>query len=172
MNARPFATKGDASGHDARIDAALQVYAHAEPEPGLESRIAARLSANRPGPRFRFSLAEFTRLLVLRRLSVGALAGATAAVIVVGTVQHSHRTMPPQVVRAPQTGGVGVANRVHVPTHPMPQGATIDPAAPRVPPHGRANVSRNPAHRASGAAVPRSPYPPGQQSSNSTEPQQ
>jgi hypothetical protein len=172
MKARPSTNHGMTSPHDVRIDAALRVFTHAEPAPGLEYRVAARLAGARPERRIHFSFAHGSGFLVLRRLSAGALATAAGAAIVVGTIHHSERALPPQVIRGGHTGGVGLANRLHVPTHAMPQAAGIDPAArltaPRGAPHGRANVSRNQAHRAPGAAVPRSPYPPGQQPSDST----
>jgi hypothetical protein len=173
MKARQSATHDITSPHDARIDAALRVFTHAEPSPGLESRVAERLAGARPDRHYHFSFARvfsfpgLSGFLVLQRLSAGALVTAAGAAIVVGTIHHSERAMPPQALRSGAAGGVGSANRVHVPTHAMPQGAGIDPAAPlaapRGVPHGRASVSRNQAHRAPGAAVPRSPYPPGRQ---------
>jgi hypothetical protein len=174
MKARPSATPGAASSHDARIDAALRVFTHAEPSPGLESRVAARLAGARPQPRFHFGFAGGSGFLVLRRLSAGALATAAGAAIVVGTIHHSERTLPPQAVRGGQAGAVSSANRIHVPTRAMPQGAGIEPGAPltapltapRGAPHGRANITRNQAHRSAGAAVPRSPYPSNQQPSD------
>jgi hypothetical protein len=173
MNFRPSRSALFSSRHDASIDAALRNYAHADPRPGLEGRVAARLASARRRSGVRFSFAESGPLLLLRRISVGALATAAGAAIVVSSVQHSSvRTLPPQALRAGRTGGMTPASVVHIPTHAMPQRANIDPNAHRPAPHGRANISGNPAHRATGAVVPRSPYPPGEPDSDNTKPQQ
>lgn len=171
MNLRPFAANQPPSRPDAsidsRIDAVLRAYARAQPSPELESRVAARLAGARPRSRFHFSLAAASALLILRRVSVGALATAAGAAIVVGTVQRSERGLPPQISRRgpanAQAGGLAPAGASHVPTRAMPQGGGINPSAPRVAPHGRATVSRDQARRAPGAVVPRSPYAPNQQ---------
>jgi hypothetical protein len=119
-----------ASLNDARIDAALGIYARAVPSKGLESRISARLSATqsistRPATAF--------RLIVFRRVVAGALATAAAGAIVVGTVRHSHSPVLPPVARAPQASGVSAANSQHIPTHAITQAAS---------PHGQATAGR------------------------------
>jgi len=172
MKAHLSTPDSSSSRHDARIDAALQVFSHAKPAPGLEARVAARLSAApRPGSRFHFGSAQTSWLVILQRVSVGGLTAAAASAIVVGTIQHSQRTMPPQALHRDKSGAFSTGNAVHVPTHAMPEGARIDPAAPRVAPHGRASVSRNQAHRATGTAVPRSPYPPDEPPAQQSNPQ-
>jgi hypothetical protein len=172
MKARPSTTNNSSSRHDARIDAVLQTFTHAEPSPGLESRVVARLYDARLRPHFQFRFAGVSGLVIVRRISAGALAAAAGAAIVVGTIHHSERPMPPQAFRPGQSGGLTPAGAVHVPTHALPKSAIIDPAFPRAAPHGRATVSRNQAHRGAGAAVPRSPYPPDQQPDSSANPQQ
>jgi hypothetical protein len=145
------------SPHDARIDAVLHAYARAVPAPGLESRVAGRIAAASRHPmRSGISL----RILILRRFSVGALAAAAAYGVVIASVEHSQRGVLPLAASPIRSGGLGTAGRVYVPTKPMPERPQIDPASPRTPPHGRAVVSRNHGRRPSGAAVPRSPYPP------------
>jgi len=162
MKIRP-STDHPFSRHDARIDAALSVYAQAEPFPGLESRVAARLASARPQPRFHFGAAGGSAFLILRRISVGALVTAAGAAIVFGTIQHSEHSLPPPIARHGQANGLTPANAGHTPTKAMPQGGSIDPSAPRVSPHGRAAVSRDQLRHALGAAVPRSPYSPDKQ---------
>jgi len=157
---------------EARIDAVLRAYAHAEPAPGLESRVAARLASARPRSRFHFSLTGASAFLLLRRISAGALATAAGAAIVVGTLQHSERGLPPQISRQREASGLKTAGASHIPTRAMPQGGSLNPSAPRVAPHGRAVVSRDQARHASGSAVPRSPYAPGQEPAASANPRQ
>ncbi len=159
------------TAHDARIDAALRVYGRAVPAPGLESRVAARISAA-PRPSFRTNLFGFSgspRLILLRGFTIGALAAAAACAIVVGTVRHSQQVALPQAARVSRSGGVSAAGASHIPTHVVPQSATIDPQAPRSAPHSRATVSRNPGSKPAAGAVPRSPYPPDQPSSSAPQ---
>jgi hypothetical protein len=164
------ATAHDTRAHDAQIDAALRVYGRAVPAPGLESRVAARISAT-PRHSFRtkvFSFSGNPRLALLRGFTIGALAAAAACGIVVGTVRHSQQIAIPQAA-APRPGGVSTAGARHIPTHAVPQSATIDPQAPRTAPHSRATVSRNTGSKPAGSAVPRSPYPPDQSSSSAPQ---
>jgi hypothetical protein len=167
MKTRPSTTDHPSSRHEARIDprvdAVLGLYAHAEPSPGLEARVAARLASARPSSRFQFSVARTSAWLVLRRISAGALATAAGAAIVVGTIQHSERSLPPQISRHGHSSGLTPATAGHIPTKAMPQGGSIDPSAPRPAPHGRATVSRDQPRHATGAVVPRSPYAPNEQ---------
>ncbi|HZD50765.1 MAG TPA: hypothetical protein VE178_18615, partial [Silvibacterium sp.] len=59
--------------HDARIDAVLRAYSHAVPAPGLESRVAARISAI---SRQSLRSESAPGLVLVRRLSAAALAVA------------------------------------------------------------------------------------------------
>jgi hypothetical protein len=145
------------SRHDARIDAALRVYARAVPTPGLESRVSAHMAA---APERSFQVVRRLRLVILQRVSVGTLAAAAACALVVGTVQHSHHVLPPVGLSRPG-GGVGSAGMIHVPTQAMPQSAKIDPASPRRAPHSRATLTHPRGRHANGVAVPPSPYPAG-----------
>jgi hypothetical protein len=166
MKSKP--TNHDSStAHDARIEAALRVYGRAVPAPGLESRVAARIAAQ---PRHSFRSASFASrgnpwLILLRGFSIGALAVAAACAIVIGTVRHSQQIVLPQTARGARSGSLNTAGATHVPTHAIPQSATIDPQAPRTAPHSRATVSRNQGNKPAGSAVPRSPYPPDQTTS-------
>jgi len=152
------------SAYDASIDAALRIYGGAAPAPGLESRVAARIAATtRHG--YRSATPVFTGsrwMVLLRGVSVGALASAGACAIVIGTVRHSQRIEVPQAAGVIRPGGIRAPGGTRVPTRALPQSATIDPQAPRSEPHSRATVSRNAGHKAAGSAVPRSPYPPDQ----------
>jgi hypothetical protein len=152
------------TAYDARIDAALRVYGGAAPVPGLESRVAARIAAT-PRRSYRSGPARFTGswLVLLRGVSVGALAAAAACAIVVGTVRHSQRIAIPQATGGSRSEGVSAAGATHVPTHAIPPSATIDPQSPRSAPHSRGTVSGNAVKKPAGSALPRSPYPPDQQ---------
>ena len=164
MKPKP-STENSSTAYDARIDAALRVYGRAVPAPGLESRVAARISTA-PQHSFRsasFGLRSNPGLALLRGFSIGALAAAAACAIVIGTVRHSQQIALPQASSGSRSGGVSTAGTPHIPTHAVPQSATIDPQALRTAPHSRATLSRNPGSKPAGSAVPRSPYPPDQQ---------
>ena len=170
MKPKP-STDNSSTAYDARIDAALRVYGRAVPAPGLESRVAARISA---APRHSFRSTSFgfrsnPGLVLLRGFSIGALAAAAACAIVVGTVRHSQQIALPQAAAGPRSGGVSTAGAPHIPTHAVPQSATIDPQAPRTAPHSRATVTRNAGNKPAGSAVPRSPYPPDQPPSSAPQ---
>lgn len=167
MKTKPFATESSSFPHDARIDAVLRAYAHAVPTAGLESRIAARLAAM-PLQTHRFE--RTSRLLLLRRLSAVALALAAACAIVAGTVRHSHHAVIPTAARTSRSGGLSTAGSAHVPIRAVPETPTIDPQAPRTPPHGRATNSGSQTRRGA-TGQPQSPYPPHQQNSQPTTPQ-
>ena len=157
MKTKPSTPANNSFPHDARIDAVLGAYSHAVPAPGLESRVAARISAtSRPVMRSQGA----SRLVLLRWLSAAALAVAAAVAIVVGIVQHSHNiNLQQRATGISRPGGVSAADSKHTPAQPIPQTPTIDPQAPRTPPHGRANSSGNQERRTTGTAVPRTPYP-------------
>jgi hypothetical protein len=172
MNTQPSANRSS-SPHDDRIDAALARFARATPPAGLESRVAARLSRERQanGRSRSFRSEGSVRFLILRRLSIGAMATAAAGAIVFGTLEHSHRNLPPVANRAVQSGGAVPAGAGHTPTHALPQSSEINPQAPRTPAHGRAEISPNHPRHAPGSAVPRSPYPPESQPASSDQQQ-
>ena len=139
MKTKPSATRNYSSPHDSRIDAVLRAYSQAVPAPGLESRVAGRIAAN---SRQSHQHQSTSRFLLLRRLSAAALAAAAAAAIVIGTVQHSrHIALQQIVVRRSRAGAVSAAAAERVPARSIPQVPSIDPKAPRTPPHGRANPS-------------------------------
>jgi hypothetical protein len=158
------------TAYDARIDAALHRYGRALPEPGLESRVAARMAVlpRHSSPSGPVGSAARRWLMLLRGASVGALAAAAACAIVVGTLKHSQHLPIPQASVGTRSGSVGAATGSHIPTHTIPQTATLDPESPRPAPRSRSTVSRNPGNKA--GAVPSSPYPPGQEPSS--KPQQ
>jgi hypothetical protein len=163
MNPRP-SNNTSSTAYDARIDAALRVYGGATPVRDLESRIAARIAAT-PRQSYRSTSSGFMDggwLVLLRGVSVGALAAAAACAIVVGTVRHSQRIAVPQAAGASRSDGISAAGATHVPTRAIPPSATIDPQSPRSAPHSRATVSRSAGNKPVGSAVPRSPYPPDQ----------
>jgi hypothetical protein len=156
--------------NDQSIDAALGIYARATPAPGLESRVATRIANSR---RESFRVRSAAHRLLWQRITVGTFATAAACGIVVGTLQHSHRSAPPQIVRhrTVSSGGATPAELQHFPAHGIPVTPQIDPRSPRTPAHGRAMVPRNRAHHEAGVAVPRSPYPPDEQPDSQDKPQ-
>jgi hypothetical protein len=165
MKAKLSNTSNGPSMHDARIDAALRVYSHADPKPGLEGRIAARISSmSRESVR-----SGSMSLLVMWRFLAAALAVAAACAIVAGSIAHSHRAALPQAARVQHQGGATTSGTAHVPTQATPETPTIDPNAPRTPAHGRATVTRDQGRHDGGAAVPPSPYAPGQQPASSQQ---
>lgn len=166
-----LSTDTSSNADDARIDAALRVYGRAVPVSGLESRVAARIAVA-PRQPYRSAPSGFRGshwMVLLRGVSVGALAAAAACAIVIGTLRHSQQVAIPQAMAPSRSGSVGAAGGTHVATHAVPPSATIVPQSPRSAPHSRATVTRNAGNKPAGSAVPRSPYPPDQ---DSTTPQQ
>jgi hypothetical protein len=161
---RSTISESSSTPYDGRIDAALRVYSHAEPAPGLEGRVVAWISARQS-----LQPTSASRLVVMWRFFAAALAVAAACAIVAGSVQHSHHAALPQAARVQRQGGVAGAGLAHVPTQPTPESPTIDPAAPRTPAHGRATVSGDQGRHDGGAAQPSSPYSPNQQPANSQQ---
>jgi hypothetical protein len=134
---------------DDRIDNVLQVLGSAEPRPGLEKRIAARL-AHTPSHRP-------VRFFGLPRVAFATAAGAVASVaIIAGSVTHSHRILPiaPGVQLTGSGSGIGAAAGARVASKPV--------AAPE---HGRPRSMRKPGTEldpANGVAVPKRPLPQAQ----------
>lgn len=143
---------------DHRIDAALRALGSAAPAAGMEGRILARLAAVRVGsggsvhglrrlPRFMVPLAGF------------ASASLVCGVIVVASVNHSHRYHPglvaPPILQM-QGGGVGAAAAIHpaapATAAPVPAGPTAR-GHRKSAQHGRARIAPH-AKKAPGVAVP------------------
>jgi len=151
---------------DRRIDAALRAIGSVAPDAGLEGRILTRLAA------VRFEPAQSVhRLLRIPRFIVPltgfASAGLVCGVIVVASVNHSHRYHPglvaPPILQM-QGGGVGAASAVHpappasaapVPAGPAARGRSAHNSAQ----HGRARIAPH-AKKAPGVALPASPAAP------------
>lgn len=146
---------------DRRIDAALRAIGDAVPAAGMEGRILTRLAAVRSGgwrpahasrrlPRFLVPLAGF------------ASTGLVCGVIVIASVNHSHRYHPgvvaPPILQV-QGGGVGAASAVHP---AAPASAAPVPAGPaarghhRAAQNGRARIAPH-AKKAPGIALPAAP---------------
>ena len=147
--------------HEQRIDAVLSEYARAVPSPGLESRVRTRIAA---ASHRSFESSRAFRLVLARRLSMGALATATAGLMVVGTVRHSRRILPPNAARSMQSGGASPAGAIHIPTQAIKASGEVQPGNQRRPPHSRAALNNNQGRHSIGSATPRSPYPPEKQS--------
>lgn len=161
-------TRDVESGTDPRvnaaIDAALRNIGSAAPASDLQGRIVTRLAAERlrseaASPRSSLS----ARLGELMRVSAPALGGLSAclaaALIVAGSVSHSHRlhispvVAPPPVILPVQ--GIGAAGAVHPAapaSAPVPAGQAGRARTARKS-QGRARIAPH-AHKAPGIAVP------------------
>jgi hypothetical protein len=137
---------------DDRIDRTLRLLGSAEPRPGLEKRIAARL-AHAP-------VQTPARFLVLPRFAVGAAGVLACAGIIAGSVSHSRHLLPiaPGVqLQRNMDSGLGTAAAQKVAPKPV------------TPPlHGRARSMRKTGPGAAGltdvqkpdgVAVPKAPLP-------------
>jgi len=106
--------------YDDRINRALRVLGSVEPDAGMESRILAELTraeARNQAPRF-FSMPQLVVMF--------AAAGTVCAVIVAGSVTHSHHLLPmaPGLhFPAESQSGVGAASAARV----APQAVTASP---------------------------------------------
>lgn len=143
------------TAHDLEIDAALATLGRVEPRSGIESRVNAALAHAQLEPRH-------ARFQWLRRAGVGVLAAAAGCGIVVATLEHSNRTAPlPRVVRSAPEPGVSAAQTTRVPTRSTSSQHELRPGITTHRVHSRAEVQPNQSRHPAGAAVPRSPYPPG-----------
>ena len=141
---------------DDRIDSTLRMIGSADPRPGIETRIAARLADASAHTRIQ----GVGRIFGLPRLALASAAGMAACVaIIAGSVNHSRHIVPfapgiPVIVGG--SGGVGAAGTAKVAPKPV--------AAPA---HGRARSVRkaqNPAvapdaQKPDAVGVPKAPLP-------------
>lgn len=145
---------------DGQIDAALRAIGSAAPAAGMEGRILTRLAAARSGAeRPVHSTHRVFRFMI--PLAGIASVSLICGVIVVASVNHSHRSHPGMAVPPPilqMQGGVGAASAVHpappasavpVPAGPAARGHSTHKAAQ----HGRARIAPH-AKRAPGVALP------------------
>lgn len=146
---------------DGQIDAALRAIGTAAPAAGMEGRILTRLAAARSGvERPAHSTHRVFRFMV--PLAGIASASMVCGVIVVASVNHSHRYHPGMVAPPPilqMQGGVGAASAVHpappasaapVPAGPAARGRSTHKM------HGRARIAPH-ARKAPGIALPAPP---------------
>lgn len=137
--------------YEERIDRTLQALRAVEPAPGMEERVLARLA--RAGEEKR----SFFRIPHL----VFGLAAATAAcaMIVAGSVSHSHHILPvaPGLqVPAITQPGLGAASGARVAPQPVTALPQDRPRSVRKESNGRAVISPKVKKRA-GIAVPKTP---------------
>jgi hypothetical protein len=146
-----------------RIDLALQRLGSADPPPGMEDRIHARL-ARHEAVSFRSP-----RTFSLPRFAFATMAGVVAcAAIIAGSINHSHRILPtaPGIqLPAGSSSGLGAASAAHVATKPVAPSPNERPRSMRKTVNGRAVISPE-AQRPTGVAVPKNPA---QQSETSAE---
>jgi len=145
-------------GYTEQIDRALRRLGSAAPSAGMESRILAELAraeARRNSPRF-FS---FPRLVF-----TFAAAGTVCAVIVAGSVTHSHHILPvaPGLhLPGEAQAGVGAASATRVTPQPVTALPKDHPRSVLKTENGRAVISPDAKKRAGVAAAPKtSPEPP------------
>jgi hypothetical protein len=145
---------------DPRIDAALKFAGSATPESGLEGRILTRLAAERL--RMDSDPERSIRTAWLGRFPARTLglvtAGLMGFVIVAGSVMHSRRFKPAQMISPPAlvlpAQGIGAASAVHPAapaSAPIPAGQPGRSARRSSP--GRARIAPH-ARKAPGVAVP------------------
>lgn len=123
--------------HNDRIDRALRRLGMAAPHEGLEGRILTRLerAAQKKDSGF-FSLPRLTMMF--------ATAGTVCAVIVAGSVTHSHRVLPiaPGLhLPAGDQAGLGAASAARVAPHPVKAPPKERPRSVRKTENGRAVIS-------------------------------
>lgn len=134
-----------------QIDRTLRLIGSADPRPGIEKRVTARLAEA--------SVYESVRPFGLARRAFASAIGMAACIaIIAGSVTHSHHIVPiAPGVPLPIGGsaGVGAASAAK---------AAVRPVAP--PAHGRPRSMRKitgatDIQKPDGVAVPRSPMPQG-----------
>lgn len=124
--------------NDDRIDRALRRFGSAEPAAGMESRILAELAraeARKKAP-LSFRMPQVVAMF--------AAAGTVCAVIVAGSVTHSHSSLPisPGLhLPADGDGGVGAASAVRVAPQPVTASPGDRPRSVRKTSDGRAVIS-------------------------------
>lgn len=137
--------------YEEQIDRTLHVLGAAEPASGMEERILARLAQQGAGRRSFFRVPQLVFGL--------AAAAAVCAVIVVGSVSHSHHMLPVapglQVPGITQPG-VGAASGVQIAPQPVTALSQDRPRSVREESNGRAVISFKAKKRA-GVAVPKTP---------------
>lgn len=136
--------------HDDRIDRALRRLGTAAPREGIEARILTRLeqAAREKAPGF-FSLPRLAAMF--------AAAGTLCAVIVAGSVTHSHRILPVAPgVQLPGMSqpGVGAASAARVAPQPVKVPPKERPRSVRKTENGRAVISPD-AKKHGGVAAPK-----------------
>ena len=123
--------------HEDRIDRALRRLATAAPRQGLEARILMRLE--------RAAQEKTTGFFSLPRLAaMFAAAGTVCAMIVAGSVTHSHRILPVAPgVQLPGISqpGVGAASAARVAPQPVKVPPKERPRSVRKTENGRAVIS-------------------------------
>lgn len=137
--------------YDDRIDSALRVLGSAEPAAGMEDRILAELARAEAKSRARrfFSMPQLVVMF--------AAAGTVCAVIVAGSVTHSHNILP----MAPglhfpgeSQPGVGAASAARVAPQPVTASPKDRPRSVRKTVNGRAVISPE-AKKHAGVPVPK-----------------
>jgi hypothetical protein len=147
------------------IDAALGRLGSAQPAPGFEARLTARIAAaetSRSPKVFSFPFPA--------RLGAAAVATAlAAAAMLLVSTDHTPRriSLPPSVRIAPH--GFGAASAARLPSQPV-QATTRGRSVAR-PLKGRAVLSQHQARKTPGTGVPRSPFPASDSPAESSPPQ-
>jgi hypothetical protein len=142
--------------YNQRIDLTLQRLGSADPIPGMEDRIHARLA------RQEAASLRSPRSFSLPRFAFATAAGAVACVaIIAGSISHSHRILPtaPGIqLPAGSSSGLGAASAAHAATRPVAPAPNARPRSMRKTVNGRAVISPE-AQKPAGVAVPKVPAP-------------
>lgn len=137
--------------YEEQIDRTLRLLGSAAPAAGMEGRILIRLAEAR-------TRSDAHRSVRLPHFFFGFSAAAIAgAVIVVGSVSHSHRILPMAPgLHLPMAAqpGLGAASAAHTPSQPIAPLPQDRPRSERKTINGRAVISPG-AKKPTGVAVPK-----------------
>lgn len=137
--------------YDEQIDRTLRVLGSANPAPGMEERIAARIARESVSK-------KRVSFFSLPQLALGLAAAVTAcAFIVVGSVSHSRHILPvaPGLhLPGASQPGVGAASAARVAPQPVTSLPQDRPRSVRQTENGRAVISSH-AKKPTGIAVPK-----------------
>jgi hypothetical protein len=148
MNTGPETGNSQIEDH---IDRTLRMIGSADPRPGIEKRIEARLA----DASLQTGTYTFGRIFGLPRLALVSAAGMAACVVIIaGSVNHSRRVIPVAPgIRLPMSGSAGMGSASGEKAAPKPVAA---------PAHGRARAVHKAetspdAQKRDGLTVPKTP---------------
>jgi hypothetical protein len=145
--------------YNERIDKTLRRLGSAEPAPGMEDRITARLAREHAKTQARDT--RRARFFAVPRFALGIVAATLACVaIVTASVNHSRRIQPivPGIGLHSQPSGMDAAGAARPADRPISPTGADRPRSVRQLPEGRAVISPQ-TQKPAGVTVPKSPSP-------------